>query len=155
MPTSNKRAPSERITGGLSATFAGKVIEHMKRILGAMAASAVLLGTISCTHRDQPDIMPKLPEQEQKELDRLSRRWKNEHNIEDFHLLKDRYIKSGVDVATVLKLLGEPLNKFETDDGRKYWLYVRCNAAEEQYYAWTCVIDSDGKVIRWKKKGIK
>jgi hypothetical protein len=54
----------------------------------------------------------------------------------------------------VVALLGEPLNKVEADDGSKYWPYVKCNIHQKQYYAWACIIGPDGKVVRWKKKGV-
>ena len=92
---------------------------------------------------------------QQTNIIKISKRWKALHYISDFLYIKDHYIPIGTDITKVRKLLGIPLYEYSDDKGNKYLMYTKCDAIIKQYYSWTCVIDKNGKVIEWHKKGIK
>mgnify|MGYP006419287061 FL=1 len=113
--------------------------------------------TSSCSR--QPEAMPNDSteilgaEREQRMAD-VSGRWKKEKRIDDFHFLKDNWIKPGCTVDFAKEVLGEPLNTHQAEDGSQFWMYVKCDAEKKQFHSWTLLLDSGGKVTGWRSKGI-
>ena len=109
---------------------------------------------LACNSANSIEVASKtIPGSDSSPMSIVSARWKKERKIEDFHYLKDNYLKVGIEATEVIKILGEPLNKSKHNSTR-YWLYIKCNVTTKQYYAWTCVIGKDNKISQWIKKGI-
>ncbi len=85
----------------------------------------------------------------------ISANWKTNRAIEDFRVLKDALLKPGVDSDVVVDILGDPYSRSALHDGESYWLYVKVDVDKKQYYAWSCVVSEDGKVIKWYQKGME
>ena len=99
-------------------------------------------------------VPPKVNVVPPNDLSVVSDRWKTDRNVADFLVLKDTLLGPGTDSEIVVDVLGEPYSRSEYHEGVSFWAYVKCDAAKKQYYAWSCVIGADGKVVRWHKKGI-
>lgn len=84
----------------------------------------------------------------------ISELWKKNHEVSDFLLLKDS-IQEGTKPEYVRQILGDPISSSSGDDGREFWLYVKANAKEEQYYIWTLIFSPKKTVVGWNKKGIE
>lgn len=91
---------------------------------------------------------------QQAKLEVVSERWKKNHDIADFIILKDS-IQKGMKPEYVRKVLGDPLSISSVDDGRDFWLYVKADAEKEQYYIWTLLLSPEKTVVGWKMKGIE
>ena len=79
------------------------------------------------------------------ELQLVSERWKSEHRISDFHILKAE-LHPGVTERRVVELLGEPI--FITqDDGIAYYEYIQ--GFKDNSIGWGAVISPDDKLIKW------
>ena len=96
------------------------------------------------------DLRQKLPGKPE-----ISARWKNARNVEDFQLLRQYYLQSGITGKEVLETLGKPISEYQAEDGVRHWLYVRIDAKKQQFYSWSCEIGTDGRLLRWRKKGMR
>ena len=76
------------------------------------------------------------------EMEKVSERWKREHNLADFMVLKDS-IGRGTRPVWVTKVLGEPLRVTKLADGGESWLYVKADPQRGQNESWTVVFDAE------------
>jgi len=92
---------------------------------------------------------------QQAKLKEVSERWKKERNIEDFIYLKDTWVTVGSPGQVAKAVLGEPLTAHRAEDGKEYWMFVRCDFEKKQFESWSLLLDVEGKVARWDSKGIR
>ena len=85
----------------------------------------------------------------------LSARWKKTKKIEDFHVLREKYLSPGTTEKELVDTLGKPISEHTAEDGVKNFFYVRIDPSRKQYHAWSCEVGADGKLVRWRKKGMR
>jgi len=79
------------------------------------------------------------------EMQKVSARWKQAHDLADFIFLKS-WIQKGTLQKFVKEVLGEPLHVSKLANGGETWLYVRSDADKKQTESWSVVFDEKQKV---------
>jgi endo-1,4-beta-D-glucanase Y len=128
------------------------------RIIELLCLAACCFGLSAC--QKQVEVSPndasyfEETAKQQAKVVAISERWKKDRDIADFLLLKDS-IQKGMKPEYVRQMLGDPVSKSSSDDGREFWLYVKIDPNRRPQHAWTLVFSPDKTVLEWKQKGMR